>query len=499
MSQETPLKVLGVDDERDIRRWAARVLEGDGLSVRTASSGGEGLELFAAEPFDILFLDLKMPGIDGMDVLRTVKARWPGVLVVVITGFATLEAAVDAMKEGAYDFIPKPFTPDQLRITARRAVERIRLQREARRLEAESRRTLRDVATEKSRLRAIIDLMDDGVLVVNRDGEVVLANPAAVRLLGAGAPGVPLDRLAATPACRDLVACACRGEALPADAPGTELGVEGGRTLLARIQSIPGEEAGADGAIAVLTDVTEYKRLDRMKSELVAKVSHEIRSPLATIHQQLASVLYELVHGQPDDQVRVVSRARDRARGLINLVTDLLDLSRLERREGPAELAPQDPFVALVAAVDSVRPQAEERGVVLEVLAPPSPAAVRVDPRDLETVFVNLLTNAVNYTPQGGRVTVSAAVDGAGVQVSVADTGIGIAPEDLDRIFERFYRVRSEQTRRVVGTGLGLAIVKGIVDGCGGAVTVRSAPGAGSTFTVRLPACPAPQGPGRVP
>jgi signal transduction histidine kinase len=236
-----------------------------------------------------------------------------------------------------------------------------------------------------------------------------------------------------------------------------------------------------------------------MKSELVAKVSHEIRSPLATIHQQLASVLYELVHGQPDDQVRVVSRARDRARGLINLVTDLLDLSRLERREGPAELAPQDPFVALVAAVDSVRPQAEERGVVLEVLAPPSPAAVRVDPRDLETVFVNLLTNAVNYTPQGGRVTVSAAVDGAGVQVSVADTGIGIAPEDLDRIFERFYRVRSEQTRRVVGTGLGLAIVKGIVDGCGGAVTVRSAPGAGSTFTVRLPACPAPQGPGRVP
>jgi len=496
MSDEVPTRVLVVDDERDIREGASRILARLGLSVRTAASGGEGLELFAAQPCELILLDLKMPGIDGMDVLRSVRGRSPDVLVIVITGFATLETAVDAMKEGAYDFLPKPFTPDQLRLTVRRALERVNLRREAARLAAESRRSLRDVATEKSRSRVLLELLDDGVLVVNREGRVVLCNPKAKELLGiddAVAENASFADISQSSTCRDLVAAACRGE-LPASGPrAVELCLEGDRTLLARARPVPGEDGQADGAVLVLTDVTEYRRLDRLKSEFVAKVSHEIRSPLASIHQQLASVLYELVDGDPDEQRRVVTRARDRTRGLITLASDLLDLSRLERRTGPPAGVECDLVHAVEAAAEVVRPQAAEKNITLELRPPAQPVRLRADSCDMESVFLNLLTNAVNYTPAGGRVTVSAAVEPGWIAVSVADTGIGIAPEDVQRIFERFYRVKNEQTRYVIGTGLGLAVVQGIVTSYGGSIAVDSQPGVGSTFTVRLPVASPPE------
>ncbi len=493
MSDRDGIRVLVVDDEKDIRAGAERILVREGLEVRTAANGTEGLERFGAEPFDVILLDLKMPGMDGMEVLRSVRAKAADVLVIVITGFATLETAIDAMKAGAYDFIAKPFTPDQLRLTTRRAVEKIRLQREAACLAAERRRTLRDIAAEKSRSRAIIDQMDDGVLVVNRNGEVVLSNPAAAAILGVlrvEAENVPVERLLNSTECRDAVIAVCRGEPPPRLSRPLELCTDAGRTAVLRVQPIPGGENGPEGggAIVVLSDVTEYKQIDRMKSEMVAKVSHEIRSPLASIHQQLAAVLYEMVHGSPDEQRALVSRVRDRTRGVINLVSDLLDLSRLESGGEARNLARLDPFDAVAAAVEMVRPQADERGISIEIERPGRPVAVYADPRDLESVFVNLITNAVNYGRPGGCVRVSGGGDADRVRVAVSDDGIGIAPEDRERIFEKFYRVRIDATRSVVGTGLGLAIVRAIVGSYGGSIDLASTPGAGSTFTVRLPA-----------
>lgn len=512
MSGESTIRVLVVDDERDIREGAARVLARDGLHAEIASGGADGIRLFSDSPFDIVLLDLKMPGIDGMEVLRRIRSLDPGAIVIVITGFATLETAVDAMKAGAYDFLAKPFTPDQLRLTVRRAKERIELRREARRLEAERRRTLRDVATEKSRSRAVIDLMDDGVLLVNRQGEVVLSNPAAAALLEvdrATAENVPFETLIDIPECREMVRTACEGGPIRRDDHPLEVCVKGRRTLTMRVQPIreggasgspepresaaPGEDgAGAAcvGAVVLLSDVTAYKELDRMKSELVAKVSHEIRSPLASIHQQLATVLYEMVNGSPNEQREVVSRARDRTRGVINLVSDLLDLSRLEAGGGSRMPERLDLFDAVAAALDVVRPQADERGVAIDVRRPPEPALVDADPRDIDAVLGNLLTNAVNYTPRGGHVTVSGRTEADSVLLAVADDGVGIAADDIPRIFENFYRVKTDATRHVVGTGLGLPIVKRILADYGGSIDVASEIGKGSTFTVRFPAAP---------
>ncbi|RLA78008.1 MAG: hybrid sensor histidine kinase/response regulator, partial [Deltaproteobacteria bacterium] len=178
-------KVLVIDDEAVIREGCQRILTKNGWEVLTAPDGNAGLSL-AEDPseIEVVLLDLKMPGISGMEVLERLLERDPSLPVVVITGYATVDSAVEAMKKGAYDFIAKPFTPDQLRLVVERAAERRRLEREAERLRREAARSLKDVATEKGRVLTIINSMADGVLVTDHEGRVALTNPAATRLLG---------------------------------------------------------------------------------------------------------------------------------------------------------------------------------------------------------------------------------------------------------------------------------------------------------------------------
>src|SRR4030066_1426783 len=179
------VQIIVIDDEQIMRDGCQRILSKDGWSVLTAENGKKGLEEIQGHPenIDVILLDLMMPGMSGMEVLDQVRIIDPNLLVIVITGYATVESAVEAMKKGAYDFIPKPFTPDQLRIIVRRALERRTLQKEAEFLRREREKSLRDIATEKSKIKTIINCMGDGVLVCVRDSCIVLSNPAASRML----------------------------------------------------------------------------------------------------------------------------------------------------------------------------------------------------------------------------------------------------------------------------------------------------------------------------
>lgn len=179
-------KILIVDDEKIIRDGCNRILSKENIEVHLAENGEMGLEKIRDKAFDCLLLDLMMPGLSGMQVLDEIRKAHPELIVIVITGYATVENAVEAMKRGAYDFIAKPFTPDQLRLVVRRALEKIYLIREAEMLRLERERSLRDIATEKSRITAIISCMADGVLVVDREGNIVLNNPAVTKLLDIG-------------------------------------------------------------------------------------------------------------------------------------------------------------------------------------------------------------------------------------------------------------------------------------------------------------------------
>jgi two-component system phosphate regulon sensor histidine kinase PhoR len=297
------IRILVVDDERDIREGSERILKRIGFIVHIADRGDVALKIVKEVHPAIVLLDLKMPGMDGMEVLEHVHQMDEGILVIVVTGYATVETAITAMKQGAYDFIPKPFEPDQLRIVVNRAAEKIRLTRDARKLEEEKTRTLSDLDTEKSRIRTIIESLPDGVLVTNASGKVVLINPSCKQLLNLDpdmGPGRQIEDYVQDESLSKLVMEISKGKHVDyGDIPDHEFNLAADTYLRARAQPVLGERKECLGAVLNFVDISTMKVLDRLKSEFVAKVSHELRSPLSTIHEQLAMVIGDLVNTAP--------------------------------------------------------------------------------------------------------------------------------------------------------------------------------------------------------
>jgi signal transduction histidine kinase len=467
-----------------------------GFRVLKAARGDEAQHIVDASRPDLVLLDLKMPGKDGMEVLEFIQQMDARILVIIITGFATVEAAIEAMKRGAYDFVPKPFEPDRLRIAVNRAAEKIWLSREAEMLEHEKRRTLLDLDTEKSRIHTIIASLPDGVLVTNTLGQVVLMNPACKQLLDLGSDvkaGQPIGSYLPDEAFCRLITEISHGKHLDYDdIPAQEFGLASGKYLRARGQPVLGDRKECLGAVVNLADITTLKIVDRLKSEFVSKVSHELRSPLSTIHEQLATVIGDLVDHAPAQDRHLLSRAKEKTKGMISLINDLLDMSRIDEGLICREPRPVVLEELLRGIIEFLGSRAQAKGQSLTLALPEAPLPeIQADSLALESIFGNLITNAITYTPDGGRVRVEVEMAGINVRVRVVDNGFGIPEKHLARIFERFYRVKDENTRYITGTGLGLPIVKGLLEAMGGIIEVQSTPGEGSAFTVLLPTTPA--------
>lgn len=482
--------LLVIDDEKVIRDGCSRLFSSEGYTVLTAADGQEGLDVLAREEVDVILCDLQMPVKGVFEVLAEATVRHSDVPLIVITGHATVSNAVDCMKQGAYDFVTKPFRAEHVILVVKRAVEKRNLERRARELQEERERNLHDLAMEQSRLRTIINCMADGVLVTNRELEVVLHNPALTRLLGiqpSSPPPAPLSEYLTD-----------------------EFVVEGLQTLLDDADESPGlisqdftretthlralsatvfgPEDQAMGSVTVFHDITELKRLDEMKSNFVNMVSHELRSPMAVIKQQMTVILEGLAGELTPKQRELLSRSRDKTQNLLDLINDLLDVARIESGRGNQQHSAVDLGKMLAEMVAFMESKAESQGVQLELRAEPGLPLVQADARGMEEVFGNLISNAINYSPDGGAVTVTVARQGDSLEVIVRDSGVGIDPEEVPKIFDKFYRVKHPRTRQVIGTGLGLAIVKGIIESHRGSVEVQSRPGVGSAFRVLLPA-----------
>jgi len=481
--------ILVVDDEKIIRDGCIKILSKEGWAIQTASSGEEGLQRIVQEPFDLLLLDLKMPGLSGMEVLQRVRASHPDLLIVVITGYATVESAVEAMKAGAYDFIPKPFTPDQLRIVVHRALEKKTLEREAKLWRLEREKGLREIADEKSKIKTIIHSMADGVLVTDHEGQVVLHNPPAVHMLKmnrAPALGQPLPECAGHDRLAELVEKIRQVSEEKSGAISQEVQL-GERTLLAHIAPVRNEEEEILGTVTLLRDISMLKAMDRTKSDFVAMVSHELRSPLTSVEQQLSVVVAGILGDLNERQKEMLGRAKERTHALLDLINDLLDLSKIEAGFVIQHKEPIQINDLLEKVVGLLKIQAEAKKIALTFSGPAPLPSVMADRGNMEEVFINLLSNSLKYTGDGGRVKIEAYIEGGFLCVQVADSGIGISPEDLPHIFDKFYRVKNSQTRKITGTGLGLHITKKIVEAHLGMVEVESELGVGSTFRVYLP------------
>ncbi len=477
-------RVLVVDDELGMREGCRRILAPDGHEITTAESGEQALELFRPGAFDLALIDLKMPGISGIELLPRLREADPDLLCVIITAYASLETAVQATKTGAYDYLAKPFTPDELTAVVDKALGVQWLTRETARLRAEAERGLLLVANEQSRTRTIIQGMADGVLVTNRDGKLVLYNPAALRLLGIKArPALgesPSPARFPAELLHWMEAARAGGEAtmVARDLPG------GPPHVSANVAVITDEGGEALGAVAVLRDVTEMKSLEQSLRAFVSMVAHELRAPLGAVAQYLDVILNGFTAGQPEKERRMLSRCRERTQSLSQLVRDLLEFSTTTRERS---FAPVDLGQVIREMVEFLAPTARAReiSVSLEV-AEPLPL-VEADREEMERLATNLLSNAIKYNRDGGSVTVRTVATDGYVVLEVRDTGIGIPSEVLPRLGEAFFRVKGARTAHITGTGLGLSISKQIIDAHQGHLEIESQEEVGSTFRVLLP------------
>jgi two-component system phosphate regulon sensor histidine kinase PhoR len=486
MNEKT--KILVVDDEKVVREGCNRVLTGKGYEVLSAENGRQALDLLGAEEIDMILLDLKMPVMSGEEMLGITTEKYPDIPVIIITGHGTVDTAVECMKNGAYDFITKPFQIDQFLLTITRAAEKRQLEQKARQFEQENIRNLYDLNLEKSRLKAIINRMANGVMVTNRNLEVVLHNPALMRL--AEISNEVENPAPVTEIINDESLINTLKQIQSREIPDNESisqEIQIGKNILRTISAPAlGPDKDVAGTVTVLEDITAFKQLDQMKSDFVNMVAHELRSPLVSI-RQLNSVLVEGLAGPLEEkQQDFVNRGMKKIDGLLELINDLLDVAKIEAGKYVQRQVPTDIGKIIEETVALMEERAKEKGIDLTCscndLKP-----VQADPKNIEEIFNNLISNAINYSPEGGRVTITAHGFGENMEIRVEDTGVGISPEELPKIFDKFYRVKHPKTREVVGTGLGLAIVKGVVEAHHGTIDVESFVDKGTTFRILLP------------
>ena len=471
-------RILVVDDEQRIRDACRLVLEAEGFDVALAPDGDRGLKLIEAEHFDIILLDLMLPALSGFDVLSRVRSLHPDTVVIVITGYATVEHSIEAMKKGAFDVIPKPFTPEQLRVVVAKAIQYTR--------------ALQDIADARSRLRVMVNRLSDGVMTTDWQRRAVLANPAFLQMIGYQGQSVlgrTIDTFISDPSlCRMIdEALVMPQEEMAEISRELSFGPEQDRIISARCAPFRDRRGLNLGVITVLHDITELKRLDKIKSDFVSMVSHEIRSPMNSVLMQIRVIMDGLAGEVTDKQREILERAEGKIESLSTMASELLDLARIE-----SGLISQEKELVQMASIiaDQVafhQAGAQRQLVTIELESLPDIPPMMANRCNMEEVLSNLISNAVKYSPHGGRIVVSAKPDNGYLIIRITDEGLGIPEEDLERIFSRFYRVKNEDTRYIHGTGLGLSIVKSIVEAHHGSIRAESLPERGSTFRVCLP------------
>jgi two-component system, sensor histidine kinase and response regulator len=409
MTDKQVLRVAMVDDEEPLCLAVIRILnkyqvhvDDVGVDVTydtTRFGSGEQFfeEIDRGTEFDLLLVDLKLPGISGLDILQRLREQGRGILAIMITAYATFETAVQATKLGAYDFLPKPFSPEELRYAVRKATDQLIISREARRLAEEKR---------------------------------------------------------------------------------------------------------------------------QVRFNFISVLSHELKAPINAIEGYLRILQAD----EPPERLPMIERSLVRLDGMRKLIFDLLDLTRIESGQKQRQLVQVDVRAAAKAAIDLFASEAAGRGVSITLRAP-EPVEMVADLSELEIILNNLVSNGVKYNKDGGSVTVmlerkAAAAPTAAdspddslddaesgapgsvtgrpgqVKIQVADTGIGMTPEESAKLFQEFMRIKNEETYKILGSGLGLSTVRKLARLYGGDATVKSEKGKGSVFTVTLydaePAAPAP-------
>jgi PAS domain S-box-containing protein len=475
-------RILLVDDDKALLDALPEALQlrMNGIEIDTSETAIEALERIRDTDYDAIVSDIKMPGMDGLALLGEIRSLRPKTPTLLITGHGEHDLAVQALRGGAYDFVQKPIDRDYFVASLERAIQLRRLDREVERQRLALERHAR-----------VLEHVDDGVFLLDEGGVIRHWNPAAQAITGLAEEAV-LDR----PAEEALPGWETIGSLIPvATLPGP--GSRGAKTVPLELDghelwlSISGVKFG-DGIVYAFRNLTEERALDELKGEFVATVSHELRTPLAAIYgsaQTLRRKDLDLDDERRESLLDVIAHESERLTRIAGdiLLANTLDSDRLRLEREPVDL---DGLTREV--VEQMRISFVDRDDISIQFSSPQPgAAVAGDADKLRQILMNLIENAVKYSPDGGRIEVGLEARDSRVRVIVRDEGIGIPPGEEQRIFGKFYRVDPQLSRGVGGTGLGLYISRELVRRMQGRVSVASHEGKGSTFFVDLPLAPA--------
>lgn len=367
------LKVLVIDDEPGMRLGVERTLDGltmefwetdqVEITVQSAADGQEGIDKIMSDGIDILYLDYKLPDMNGLEVIEKLGEKAKDLIIIMITAYASIEVAIDATRKGAYDFLPKPFTPNELKIVTRKAAERILLARKNQKLSEEKK---------------------------------------------------------------------------------------------------------------------------QVRFEFIRVLGHELKAPLAAVEGYLDLMKEKTLGDNLADYDKILGRSALRLNQMRKLIVDLLDMTKIESGKKDRNLTAINLREAVENAIELAGPSAMTRQVTINLTAPEN-LMVSADSGELDMIFNNLISNAVKYNREGGKVFVTIDEKPENIVISVADTGIGMSEAEQQKLFKEFSRIRNAKTADILGSGLGLSILKRLVELYQGEISVKSVPDEGTTFTVVIP------------
>jgi two-component system phosphate regulon sensor histidine kinase PhoR len=341
----------------------------------------------------------------------------------------------------------------------------------------------------KEILGAVINSLTDGILVTDEQGHIILYNQKAEALLGIKgrtALGEPVQNYIKNDLLIRLI-----NKVLTLDLPfHTEeicLIDSGDSKLRVHVCPVRDENALLIGSVSLLHDVAQLSAIDKVKSNFLAMVSHQLKSPLGSTLLQTSILIDGMVGELNEKQKDLIQKVKAKTKGMVELVNDILDVCFIEEKGHIAQIESLNLSETLQKAIEMMQPQAQDKNIDLRVTIGNQLPLINVNKSSMEAMFINLISNAIKYTPSDGHVSLEIGKNGQYIQLKVSDTGIGIEEKDIPRIFDKFYRERSERTKNISGTGLGLSIVKGVVEAHNGSISVESEVGKGSTFTVLLP------------
>ena len=523
-----------LDDQAGLRSWVSRmassgaritVIAADGRvlddsahdpetmenhagrpEIRQAFAGGEGRAVHHSATLgrDLVYLALRYQPVDREPVVLRLalplghideslaefhRRLWAASLLILLAGGAasllisrSFSARIKRLKIFLGRLADGDFRPLALERTGDELTElTLALNETAAHLD----QTIRSLTDEHNRSSAILRSMVEGVAVISADERILFSNQAFSQVLGLDASACEGRRPVEVIRQSELLA-AIKKVLAGRETVHSEVVMGTVRPRSFAVTATPVQADRTTGAVLVLHDISELRRLERVRRDFVANVSHEFKTPLTAI-QGFAETLLAGALDDPENRRRFVEIIGEHARRLARLTDDLLKLSLVEAGKLELEFQPVAVGELIRTCVETTRPRAAEKQQSLRVECPADLPLARGDARRLQEVLQNLLDNAVQYTPTGGRITVQARASEGAVVITVSDTGIGIPQADQARIFERFYRVDVARSREVGGTGLGLSIARHIVEAHGGRIWVESTVGQGSDFHFSIP------------